>query len=69
MNEEPAYADVFHSGSLAYIPGEITQFADQIARSQNCKVTITRESSGYHLYLPCPTCLHTHGRDELKDPK
>jgi hypothetical protein len=69
MNEETAHADIFHGGSLAYIPKEIIQFADQIARSQNCKVVLSKESSGYQLYLPCPECLRTHRRDELKDPK
>jgi hypothetical protein len=43
--------------------------ADKIARQQNCKVTLSKETSGYHLYLPCPACLHTHKKDELRDPK
>ncbi len=65
------HADVFHAGnvSTSYIPKEIAALADQIARSQDCKVTLTKETSGYHLYMPCPACLETHGRDELKDPK
>lgn len=63
------FADVAHANAITYIPKEITNLADQIARSQNCKVTLSKETSGYHLYLPCPDCLHTHGKDELKDPK
>ncbi len=68
---QPALADITHAGGLAqsYIPKEITRLADQIARAHNCKVTLSKESSGYHLYLPCPACLETHQKDELKDPK
>lgn len=67
----PTQSDVFHAGdvSAAYIPKEISRLADQIARSQDCRVTLTKERSGYHLYLPCPECLHTNGRGELTDPK
>jgi hypothetical protein len=32
-------------------------------------VTLSKESSGYHLYMPCPACLHSHGKSELRDPK
>ena len=67
--DEPILADVFHAGAVTHIPKEITRLADQIARSQNCKVTLSKETSGYHLYMPCPDCLHTHGKNELKDPK
>lgn len=68
---EPNLADVTHAGGVAqcYIPKEITELADRIARQQNCKVTLSKESSGYHLYMPCPACLHTHGKNELRDPK
>ena len=66
---EPANADVFHANGITHMPKEVTAMADKIARSQDCKVTIAKETGGYHLYLPCPECLHTHKRDELKDPK
>lgn len=66
---QPVLADVTHANGISYIPKEITALADRIARSQNCKVTLSKETSGYHLYLPCPACLHTHGKDELRDPK
>jgi hypothetical protein len=66
---EPVLADVAHAGDLAYIPKEVTELADRIARQQNCKVTLSKESSGYHLYMPCPACLHSHGKSELRDPK
>ena len=69
--KEPILADVSHAGSVAqsYVPKEISGMADKIARQQNCKVTLSKETSGYHLYLPCPACLHTHKKDELRDPK
>lgn len=69
MNSHPILADVHHTGGISHIPKEITRLADQIARSQNCKVTLSKERSGYHLYLPCPGCLVSHGYKELKDPK
>lgn len=68
---EPILADVSHAGnvSTSYIPKEISNMADRIAKQQNCKVTLSKETSGYHLYLPCPACLHTHKKDEIRDPK
>ncbi len=44
-------------------------FAERLSRAQGCKVTLAREKSGFHAYLPCPDCLETHGRRELQDPK
>lgn len=69
MSSDPVNADIFHAGAVTHIPKQITALADKLARSQDCKVTLSKERSGYHLYLPCPACLATHGRDELKDPK
>jgi hypothetical protein len=66
---EPVLADVSHAGGISHIPKEITDLADRIARQQNCKVTLSKENNGYHLYLPCPACLVSHGRKELQDPK
>lgn len=68
---EAALADVSHAGNVSspYIPKEISDMADRIARQQNCKVTLSKERSGYHLYLPCPACLDSQGRGELRDPK
>lgn len=66
---EPVLADVSHAGGVSYIPKEITALADKIARQQNCKVTISKERSGYQLYMPCPAWLDSHGRNELKEPK
>lgn len=70
-NQDHSMADITHAGGVgqSYIPKEITDMADRIARQHNCKVTLSKESSGYHLYIPCPECLHTHGKSELKDPK
>jgi hypothetical protein len=68
---EPVLADVSHAGGVAqsYVPKEINDIADRIARLHNCKVTLSKEKSGYHLYMPWPACLHTHGKSELRDPK
>jgi hypothetical protein len=69
MENEPILADVYHTTPASYVPREVADMADRIARSQNCKVILAKESSGYHLYLPCPACLVSHARSELKDPK
>ena len=53
----------------AHMPAEIRAFAEKMAAAQGCKVSVTRERSGYHLYMPCPECLNDHGRKELADPK
>lgn len=66
---EPVLADVSHANAITHIPKEILDLADRIARQQNCKVTLSKERSGYHLYMPCPDCLVTHGKNELRDPK
>jgi hypothetical protein len=68
---QPVLADISHAGGVAqsYVPKEINDIADRIARQHNCKVTLAKESSGYHLYMPCPECLHSHGKSELRDPK
>lgn len=64
-----------HGGHAQYLrpganmPSEIRAFAEKMAASQGCKVSVTRERSGYHLYMPCPECLADHGRKELADPK
>lgn len=47
----------------------MTDFVEKMAAAQGCEVRLTKERSGYQLYIPCPECLHTHGKDELKDPK
>jgi hypothetical protein len=43
--------------------------ANKLSKSHRCQVLVTHEMSGYHIYLPCPECLRTHGRNELRDPK
>lgn len=50
-------------------PNEIKEFAERMAAAQGCRVVLASEASGYHLYLPCPDCLDTHGSRELQDPK
>lgn len=50
-------------------PQAVLEFAKKMSAAQGCKVKITKERSGYHLYMPCPDCLETHGKRELSDPK
>lgn len=45
------------------------EFARRIAHAQQCPITLTREVSGYQLYIPCPACLETHQEREIADPK
>jgi hypothetical protein len=66
---EPVLADVTHANAISFVPEQITKLADQIARQQNCMVRLAKERSGYQIYMPCPACLHTHGKEELRDPK
>lgn len=56
-------------GDGAGAPAAIKAIAQQLSEAHGCQVRITQESSGYHAYLPCPDCLHTHGSRELSDPK
>lgn len=55
--------------SASNAPSEVLRLAKRLREAHNCPTVLTRETSGYHLYLPCPECLHTHGRRELEDPK
>lgn len=55
--------------SAAHAPEEIRKLARVFLEAHDCPMVLSREESGYHLYLPCPDCLHTHGRKELQDPK
>lgn len=53
----------------AHAPKQVQVLAKKLADRQGCQVLVTREASGYHIYLPCPSCLETHGKNELRDPK
>lgn len=53
----------------AHAPDEIRRWAERITTAQGCHGVLAKEKSGYHLYIPCPECLLTHGRRELDDPK
>ncbi len=53
----------------AHAPKPVENLAKRLADKQGCQVLVTREASGYHIYLPCPECLHSHGKNELRDPK
>lgn len=55
--------------SAAHAPESIVRWAKKLTEAQGCPTKLTHEASGYHLYLPCPDCLWTHGVRELDDPK
>ena len=55
--------------SASNAPPEILRWAKKFRDAHDCPVILSRETSGYHLYIPCPDCLHSHGRRELEDPK
>ena len=55
--------------SASNAPPEILKWVKKFQTVHDCPMILTRETSGYHLYLPCPECIHTHGRRELQDPK
>lgn len=55
--------------SASNAPEEVLKWAKRLTTRQGCRGVLSRETSGYHLYLPCPECLETHGRRELDDPK
>lgn len=61
--------DVKVNDSAANAPDEISKLVRRFQIAHDCPMVLTREESGYHLYLPCPECLETHGRRELQDPK
>lgn len=54
---------------LSAAPEAVKRLMERIGRAQGCEVRVFRETSGYHIYFPCPACLQTHGARELKDPK
>lgn len=55
--------------SAANAPDQVLRWAKKITDKQGCEGHLRREKHGYHLYIPCPECLHTHGARELTDPK
>lgn len=57
------------TGDAGHAPDAARQFAARMSEAQGCRVVLTAETGGYHLYLPCPDCLETHGERELNDPK
>lgn len=61
--------EVASTSSGYHAPKEVTDLAERLAAQHQCKITISMEESGYHIYLPCPKCLETHGRKELAEPK
>jgi 5S rRNA maturation endonuclease (ribonuclease M5) len=50
-------------------PEAVRKWAEKITKRQGCEGLLTHEDSGYHLYIPCPSCLYTHGRREVEVPK
>lgn len=61
--------EVFSTADAGNAPEAVKQFAERMAKAQGTKVKLSTERSGYHLYIPCPDCLHDHGAKEIEDPK
>lgn len=53
----------------SHAPAEVLALAERLGKANDCPVKITSEANGYHIYIPCPECLHTHKKAELQDPK
>lgn len=62
-------AEITHTSTGGNAPDEVQKFVAKMAKAHDCKMLVAREANGYHLYIPCPECLHTHGRREVADPK
>lgn len=62
-------SDIRVNDSASHAPEDVRKWANRITNVHGCPSVLSREVSGYHLYIPCPECLHTHGRKELDDPK
>ena len=62
-------AEIAHTSTGGNAPDEVQKFVAKMAKAHDCKMLVARETNGYHLYIPCPHCLHTHGRREVADPK
>jgi hypothetical protein len=62
-------AEITHTSTGGNAPDEVRRFVDKMSKAHDCKMLVARETNGYHLYIPCPECLHTHGRREVADPK
>lgn len=73
MSAEPqiggAGGKVSLTPSASHAPPEVLRLAEKLGKAHGCPVKISREAKGYHIYLPCPECLKTHGKRELDDPK
>jgi hypothetical protein len=53
----------------SHAPTEVKRLAETLGKANDCPILITSEASGYHIYLPCPECLHTHEQREVNEPK
>jgi hypothetical protein len=62
-------AEITHTSTGGNAPDEVRKFVEKMSKAHDCKMLVARETNGYHLYIPCPECLHTHGRREVADPK
>jgi hypothetical protein len=69
MNTEKKTDSLKINSSASNAPPEILKWANIFLRAHDCPMLLSRENSGYHLYLPCPECLKTHERREIEDPK
>lgn len=62
-------AEITHTSTGGDAPEEVRKFVEKMSKAQDTKMLLSRETNGYHLYIPCPECLHTHGKREVADPK
>jgi hypothetical protein len=65
-------AAMFSVNSIAggsHAPAEVKRLAERLGKAHDCPIQITSEANGYHIYLPCPECLETHGKSEINEPK
>ncbi len=62
-------AEITHTSTGGNAPDEVRRFVEKMSKAHDCKMLVARETNGYHLYIPCPECLHTHGKREVADPK
>ena len=62
-------SEITHTSTGGNAPEEVRRFVEKMSKAQDTKMLISRETNGYHLYIPCPECLHTHGKREVADPK
>lgn len=67
MNGQENYVKI--NTSAANAPPEVMRWVNIFQKAHDCPMNLSKENNGYHLYIPCPECLKTHGEKEIEDPK